>query len=148
MATAKATAGKTATKYTFAVGRRKAATASVKLFPNGSGKFTIIKGEKQTPLKEYFLGHDHLIYEMLLPFTVLGADIVNKFDAEIRVTSGGKAGQADSIKLGFARALVEYNPEVRPQLKPHELLKRDPRKKERKKPGLKKARKAPKWSKR
>ena len=111
-------------------------------------KIIIVKGDKEIPLKEYFLGHDHFLYEMMLPFSVLGGDLVNKFDAEIRVTSGGKAGQADSIRLGFARALVEYSPETRAQLKPYELLKRDPRKKERKKPGLKKARKAPKWSKR
>ena len=148
MATTKPIAAKSASKYTFAVWRRKTATASVKLFPNGTGKFIVIRGEKEIPLKEYFLGHDHLLYEMMLPFTVLGGDLVNKFDAEIRVTSGGTAWQADSIKLGFARALVAYSPETRTQLKPHELLKRDPRWKERKKPGLKKARKAPKWSKR
>lgn len=137
-----------ANKYTFAVGRRKTATASIKLFPNGKGTFTVVKGDKRTPLEEYFLGHPHLLRAVMAPFTVLGSDIAAKFDADIRVTSGGKAGQADSIKLGFARALVEFNPEVRTQLKPHELLKRDPRSKERKKPGLKKARKAPKWSKR
>ena len=148
MATTKPIAAKSASKYTFAVGRRKTATASVKLFPNGTGKFIVIKGEKEIPLKEYFLGHDHLLYEIMLPFTVIGGDLANKFDAEIRVTSGGTAWQADSIKLGFARALVAYSPETRAQLKPHELLKRDPRGKERKKPGLKKARKAPKWSKR
>jgi small subunit ribosomal protein S9 len=86
--------------------------------------------------------------DALAAFNVLGADMMSKFDADIRVTSGGKAGQADSIKLAFSRALVEWNPELRTQLKPHELLKRDPRGKERKKPGLKKARKAPKRSKR
>ena len=91
MATTKPIAAKSASKYTFAVGRRKTATASVKLFPNGTGKFIVIKGEKEIPLKEYFLGHDHLLYEMMLPFTVLGGDLVNKFDAEIRVTSGGTA---------------------------------------------------------
>ncbi len=153
MATTKATAApKTAhtntNKYTFAVGRRKTATASIKLFPNGKGTFTVVKQEKRMSLEEYFMGHPHLLRAVMSPFTVLGNDMISKFDADIRVTSGGKAGQADSIKLGFARALVEYSPEVRSQLKPHELLKRDPRSKERKKPGLKKARKAPKWSKR
>jgi small subunit ribosomal protein S9 len=88
------------------------------------------------------------LQDALGAFNVLGADMMSKFDADIRVTSGGKAGQANSIRLGLSRALVEWNPELRTQLKPHELLKRDPRSKERKKPGLKKARKAPKWSKR
>ncbi|MEI7477735.1 MAG: 30S ribosomal protein S9 [bacterium] len=135
-------------RYTFAVGRRKTATASIKLFPHGKGVFTIVRGEKRIPLQEYFLGHPSFLQLALSPFTVLGGDLAQKYDADIRVGSGGKAGQADSIKLGFARALVESNPDFRPQLKPHELLKRDPRSKERKKPGLKKARKAPKWSKR
>lgn len=148
MTAAKTTAPKSANKYTFAVGRRKTATASIKLFPNGKGTFTVVKGEKRIPLQEYFLGHPHLMHAVMAPFAVLGMDFATKFDADIRVTAGGKAGQADSIKLGFARALVEFSPEVRTQLKPHELLKRDPRSKERKKPGLKKARKAPKWSKR
>jgi small subunit ribosomal protein S9 len=147
-ATKAATAPKSASKYTFAVGRRKTATASIKLFPQGKGQFTVVKGEKRMTLQEYFLGHPHLLQDALAAFNVLGADMINKFDADIKVTSGGKAGQADSIKLGFARALVEWNSELRTQLKPHELLKRDPRSKERKKPGLKKARKAPKWSKR
>jgi small subunit ribosomal protein S9 len=148
MAATKAAAPKSANKYTFAVGRRKTATASIKLFPQGKGQFTVVKWEKRISLQDYFLGHSELLKDALGAFNVLGNDLMNKFDADIRVTSGGKAGQADSIRLAFARALVEWNPEVRTQLKPHELLKRDPRGKERKKPGLKKARKAPKWSKR
>ena len=107
-----------------------------------------MKKDKKISLDTYFEGHPNHMHSILSPFTVLGADIMKTFDADIRVTSGGKAGQADAIKLGFARALVEHNPEVRAQLKPYELLKRDPRSKERKKPGLKKARKAPKRSKR
>lgn len=146
--TATKTAAKNANKYTFAVGRRKTATASIKLFPQGKGQFTVVKGEKRVSLQEYFAGHSQLLQDALGAFNVLGNDMINKFDADIKVTSGGKAGQADSIRLAFSRALVEWNPEVRTQLKPHELLKRDPRSKERKKPGLKKARKAPKWSKR
>lgn len=148
MTATKAAAPKSANKYTFAVGRRKTATASIKLFPSGKWEFTIVKGDKRTSLQDYFLGHPQLIQDALGAFNVLGADVMSKFDADIRVTSGGKAWQADSIRLWLARALVEWNPELRTQLKPHELLKRDPRSKERKKPGLKKARKAPKWSKR
>lgn len=146
MVATKTAATTSANRYTFAVGRRKTATASIKLFPNGKGEFTVVKGDKRMPLATYFLGHTHLYNAAVAALTTLG--VVGKFDADIRVTSGGKAGQADAIKLGFARALVEFSPETRAQLKPHELLKRDPRSKERKKPGLKKARKAPKWSKR
>jgi small subunit ribosomal protein S9 len=135
-----------AQRYTFAVGRRKTATASIKLFPKGSGTFTVVKGATRMPLEQYFAGHPHHMKAILSPFVVLG--MLKSFDADINVTAGGKAGQADAIKLGFARALVEFNPEARAMLKPHELLKRDPRAKERKKPGLKKARKAPKRSKR
>ena len=78
----------------------------------------------------------------------MGADLLKQFDADIKVIGGGIAGQSDAIKLAFARALIDYNPEWRLTLKPYGLLKRDPRIKERKKPGLKKARKAPTWSKR
>ena len=148
MTATKLTAVKSDNKYTFAVGRRKTATASIKLFPQGKGQFMVVKKDKKISLQEYFLWHPQLLSDALGAFTVIGADMMSKFDADIKVTSGGKAGQADSIRLGFARALVEWNPELRTQLKPHELLKRDPRSKERKKPGLKKARKAPKWSKR
>lgn len=84
----------------------------------------------------------------LAPFATLGADMAKKFDAAIKICGGGIAGQSDAIKLAFARALIEWNPEFRLTLKPFGLLKRDPRVKERKKPGLKKARKSPTWSKR
>lgn len=134
--------------YKYAVGRRKEATAVVKLFPNGKGNYTIQKGEGTISLKEYF-GGNHYLYDLaMFPIVVTGKDNVNKFDAEIRITSGGIAGHADAIKLAFARALIEWDAELRGQLKPYGLLKRDPRSKERKKPGLKKARKRPKWSKR
>lgn len=134
--------------YKYAVGRRKEATAVVKLFPNGKGSYTIQKGEGTITLKEYF-GGNHYLYDLaMFPIVMTGNDNTKKFDAEIRITSGGIAGHADAIKLAFARALIEWDPELRGQLKPYGLLKRDPRSKERKKPGLKKARKKPKWSKR
>jgi small subunit ribosomal protein S9 len=75
-------------------------------------------------------------------------DNLKKFDAEITITGGGIAGQSDAIRLGFARALILHDADFRLTLKPYGLLKRDPRVKERKKPGLKKARKGPTWSKR
>ena len=134
--------------YNYAVGRRKEATAVVKLFPGGKGSYNIIKGETTITLKDYF-GGNHYLYELsIFPIVSLGATALATFDAEIKITSGGIAGQADAIKLAFARALTEWDPALRSQLKPFGLLKRDPRSKERKKPGLKKARKRPKRSKR
>lgn len=136
-------------EYTYAIGRRKETTAVVKLFGNGGGNFTIktSNGSKK-PLADYFGGNLYLLEAALLPLNTIGADYVKKFDAEIVVSGWGISGQADAIKLGFARALIEWNPELRVTLKPYGLLKRDPRIKERKKPGLKKARKGPTWSKR
>ncbi len=142
------TAVKKTSNYKYAVGRRKEATAVVKLYPQGKGNYTIAKGEGVITLKEYFGGNHHLFEMALFPIVASGTDNVNKFDAEIKITSGGIAGQADAIKLAFARALIEWDPELRAMLKPFGLLKRDPRSKERMKPGLKKARKRPKWSKR
>ncbi|MEI6774493.1 MAG: 30S ribosomal protein S9 [bacterium] len=135
--------------YTYAIGRRKETTAVVKLFGNGGGNFTIkTSNGSQKPLADYFGGNLYLLEAALSPLNTLGADYLKKFDAEIVVSGGGISGQADAIKLGFARALIEWNPELRLTLKPYGLLKRDPRIKERKKPGLKKARKGPTWSKR
>jgi small subunit ribosomal protein S9 len=71
-----------------------------------------------------------LFENAISPFTTLGNDYIKKFDADIKVAGGGIAGQADAIKLGFARALIEWNPEFRLTLKPYGLLKRDPRVKE------------------
>lgn len=136
-------------EYTYAIGRRKETTAVVKLFGNGVGNFTIktSNGSKK-PLADYFGGNLYLLEAALLPLNTIGADYIKKFDAEIVVSGWGISGQADAIKLWFARALIEWNPELRVTLKPFGLLKRDPRIKERKKPGLKKARKGPTWSKR
>ena len=136
-------------EYTYAIGRRKETTAVVKLFGQGSGNFLIkTSNGSQKSLAEYFGGNTYLLDTALSPFTTLGSEYIKKFDAEIVVNGGGISGQADAIKLGFARALIDWNAEFRPTLKPYGLLKRDPRVKERKKPGLKKARKAPTWSKR
>ncbi|PZM86645.1 MAG: 30S ribosomal protein S9 [candidate division SR1 bacterium] len=136
-------------EYTNAVGRRKETTATVKLYAKGAGNIVVRTATgKEYTLADYFGGNVYLYKNAVLPFTTLGADVLKKFDAEIKVVGGGIAGQSDAIKLAFARALVEWNADLRPTLKPHGLLKRDPRIKERKKPGLKKARKAPTWSKR
>ncbi len=83
---------------------------------------------------------------VLKPFELTGTS--NQFDVSIHVRGGGQNGQADAVRMGVARCLVEYNNENRPILRKTDMLKRDPRRKERKKPGLKRARKAPQFSKR
>ena len=136
-------------EYNYAVGRRKETTATVKLYAKGAGNFVLKTATgKEYTLADYFGGNLYLYQNALALFTTLGNDVATKFDAEIKIVGGGIAGQSDAIKLAFARALIDWNSELRLSLKPHGLLKRDPRVKERKKPGLKKARKAPTWSKR
>ena len=135
--------------YSYAVGRRKEASATIKLSSNGSGNFLVKTawGLEKT-LQEYFGGNLYMYQAAISPLDVIGNGAVTKFDAEISIKGGGIAGHADAIKLAFARALIDRNPEYRLTLKPYAHLKRDPRIKERKKPGLKKARKRPKRSKR
>ncbi len=120
----------------------------VKLFPKGSGKATIKKGDKEVTLKEYFGGHAYMIEDIMYPFAILGPKASKEYDIQISVKGGWLMGQAEAIRLGIARWLVEQNEDNRKLLKPYGLMKRDPRIKERKKPGLKKARKSPQWSKR
>jgi small subunit ribosomal protein S9 len=121
-------------------GRRKEAIARVRISP-GTGKWLI----NDRSLDEYFPNkvHQQLISE---PFVTLGAD--DAFDVVARITGGGVTGQAGALRLGIARALTLVDPENRPGLKRAGFLTRDARVKERKKAGLKKARKAPQYSKR
>jgi small subunit ribosomal protein S9 len=121
-------------------GRRKEAIARVRIAP-GSGQWRI----NDRPLEEFFPNkvHQQLISE---PFVNLGAE--NQFDVIARITGGGVTGQAGALRLGIARALILVDPENRVALKRAGFLTRDPRVKERKKYGLKKARKAPQYSKR
>ena len=124
-----------------ATGRRKQAIARVRLVP-GSGQWTINGRE----LDEYFPNKVHQ-QEVNEPFVALGAE--GKFDVIARINGGGISGQAGALRLGVARALNEIDEEGnRPTLKKAGFLTRDPRAKERKKYGLKKARKAPQYSKR
>ena len=123
-----------------AVGRRKEASARVKI-TSGTGVFTI----NERPAKGY-LGNDRLVNKALLPLDALS--LVGKFDIFVRVSGGGKNGQAEAIRHGLARALVELKAENKPTLRKAGFITRDPRAKERKKPGLKRARKAPQFSKR
>ncbi len=136
-------------QYTYAIGRRKESTAVIKLFAKGTGKILVktANGSQKT-IQEYFWGNLYLLEGALSPLKTLGDNYLNMFDIEIIINGGGISGHADAIKLGISRALILWNNDFRLTLKPYGLLKRDPRIKERKKPGLKKARKGPTWSKR
>jgi len=121
-------------------GRRKTATARVRL-QEGSGKVTVNGREGST-----FFSHENFSRIALGPLaTIEGKE---KFDVSARVIGGGNSGQAGAISLGIARALLKYDVELRPQLKPEGHLKRDPRMKERKKAGQPGARKKFQFSKR
>lgn len=123
-----------------ATGRRKRAIARVRLLP-GSGEVTI----NGKPGNEYFPIAAQR-NAALAPLVSAGA--VGQYDIDASIQGGGVAGQAGALRLGLARGLVELDPERRDELKKAGHLRRDPRKKERKKYGLKKARKAPQFSKR
>ena len=122
-----------------AVGRRKSAVARVRLVP-GEGKIMINKRD----IEEYF-GLETLKMTVRQPLTLTG---VTGFDVVVNVDGGGLSGQAGAIRHGIARALCVANPELRDSLKKAGFLTRDPRMKERKKYGLKAARRAPQFSKR
>ncbi|RME89412.1 MAG: 30S ribosomal protein S9 [Anaerolineae bacterium] len=128
-------------QYYEGVGRRKESTARVRVM-SGSGKFIV--NEKE--LEQYFtrLGDAETI---LTPFEAVGLDR-SQYDVTVLVKGGGVTGQRDAVRLGLARALVKINPDWTSSLRKRGLLTRDPRIKERKKPGLKRARKAPTYTKR
>jgi small subunit ribosomal protein S9 len=127
--------------YFYGLGRRKSATARVRL-QGGKGIITI---NGQTA-EEYFAGSKYLLAKLQQPFGVL--DNVNKFDVSAVVSGGGHEGQTDAIRLGIAKALVVLNEDFKATLKRADLLGRDPREKERKKFGLKGARKQRQFTKR
>jgi small subunit ribosomal protein S9 len=130
-----------AQNYFYALGRRKSATARVRL-QTGKGAITI----NGKPANEYFEDSKALLHELDKPFAAL--EIENKFDVSAVVTGGGQAGQADAIRLGIAKTLVLLNEDYKGTLKRADLLGRDPREKERKKFGLKGARKQRQFTKR
>lgn len=135
-------------QYNYSIGRRKESTATVKLYPQWTGAVSVTHNGKKHSLKEYFGGNHYLIENALTPFSILGNDVQKQYDAEVVVSGGGIAGQSNAMRLWFAKSLIESNPEWRTVLKPYGMLQRDARIKERKKFWLKKARKAPTWSKR
>ncbi|MCS7088067.1 MAG: 30S ribosomal protein S9 [Thermoflexales bacterium] len=130
-----------ALRYYEGVGRRKEATARARLYPQGNGAITV----NGKPLKEYF-GREIDWFAVQTPLRLTNTEAV--FNVSIQVKGGGITGQAEAARMAIARALLKFNPELRPTLKAAGLLRRDPRVKERKKPGLKRARKAPTYTKR
>ena len=131
----------TDTRYIPAVGRRKTAVARVRLTP--SDKTTIIVNGKTA--SEYFKTQERV---RVLNEPFIAAEEAGTYTIEARVSGGGVSAQAGALRHGIARALIKASAELRPALKQAGLLTRDARVVERKKPGLKKARKAPQWSKR
>ena len=127
-------------QYFGSVGKRKTAIAKVRLYQDGSGTAKV----NELPLKEYFAGVD--IENALAPLALLAQK--SKYDLEAFVQGGGKPAQSDAVRLGISRALLLVNPEWRQELKRAGFLRRDSRIKERKKPGLHRARRAPQFSKR
>tara|TARA_Y100000816_G_scaffold177468_1_gene128093 strand:- start:117 stop:506 length:390 start_codon:yes stop_codon:yes gene_type:complete len=124
----------------YATGRRKTSSARVYL-SKGKGDITV----NSKPLNEYF---GRQVAQMLVMQPLKLTELDKKVNIKVMVKGGGSFGQAGAIRHGISRALIEYDEELRPQLKKAGLLTRDPRKVERKKPGLKKARKSSQFSKR
>ncbi len=127
--------------YFYGLGRRKSSTARVRL-TKGNGS---VKVNDKTA-QEYFSNSQKHLHELDEPFIALGQE--NKFNISIKVNGGGLSGQIAAIKLGIAKALIELNPDFKNTLRRADLLGRDPREKERKKFGLKGARKKRQFTKR
>jgi len=128
-------------RYLYGTGKRKSAVARVRLLP-GDGQI-VVNGK---PAKEYFGGRDVYQLVMQMPFQLTGTE--GRYSASIKVAGGGHTGQAEAIRHGVSRALLLADEGYRPALKSAGLLTRDARIKERKKVGLKRARKAPQYTKR
>jgi small subunit ribosomal protein S9 len=136
-----ATENKKQKKYTEAAGRRKTSVARVRLFEDSKSSFLI----NERTLEDYF-PREELRILVKDVFTESGME--KKYFVSALIKGGGSTSQAEALRHGIARALTEINPDLRPKLKKAGFLKRDPRRKERKKFGLKKSRKSPQWSKR
>ncbi len=128
-------------KYTSGLGRRKTSTARVRIYKGDEGNI-IINGVQAA---KYFT-EEELFSIINQPLKLSG--LAKDFNISINISGGGKKGQAEAVRHGIARALLEINPELRASFKVKGWIMRDARKKERKKPGLKKARRAPQWAKR
>ena len=126
--------------YFYANGKRKTSVARVRLYENGKGEIII----NNKPITDFFFGG--LIPSVKAPLKI--ANALKLFDITALVQGGGVSSQADAVRHGISKALLEYDPELRSQLKKAGFLTRDSRVKERKKYGLKRARRAPQWAKR
>ncbi len=131
----------TKNNYYYGLGRRKSATARVRVTP-GKGEIKI----NDKPASEYFASSKYLINKLNKPFVII--DQVNKYDVSAVVDGGGHNSQIEAIRLGIAKAFVNLNADLKSTLKRADLLGRDPREKERKKFGLKSARKQRQFTKR
>ena len=130
-----------AMEYYEAVGRCKTASARVRLYPGGAGSILI----NDRPCEVYF-GREVDLRKLAGP--LLAVAMTERFSISVKVQGGGISGQSGAIQLGIARALLKVDPDLRPILRKGGFLTRDARAKERKKPGLKRARKAPQYTKR
>jgi len=131
----------TTEKYIEGVGRRKTAVARVRIYKSTKNEFIV----NEKPYDKYFPTFDlHKI--IFAPLELM--KVTNQFKVSAKVKGGGIHAQAEAIRHGLARALVKFNPDFKKRLKRAGFLTRDPRERERKKPGLKRARRAPQWSKR
>jgi small subunit ribosomal protein S9 len=137
-------------RYIENVGRRKTASARTRITPAKKTKIEVlvdVDGKQVTKkFEEYF--PTKALQETILDVFKVEGDASLTFEVTAVINGGGIAAQAEAVRHGIARGLIEHNPELRAHLKAQGFLKRDPRVKERKKPGLRKARRAPQWSKR
>jgi small subunit ribosomal protein S9 len=131
----------TKSQYFYSAGKRKTAIARVKLFDGGKGDVTI----NGMPIRDYFPTFLHT-ENALAPLRI--TNLAKKYNIEVFVKGGGKSAQSDALRHGISRCLLLIDPELRSTLKREGFLRRDARIKERKKPGLKRARRAPQFSKR
>jgi small subunit ribosomal protein S9 len=133
---------KTSKKYSQAIGRRKTASATARLIP-GTGQIYVNEQE----ISRYFYENpEEAVQSVSEPLALTGQ--LNQFDITVKVRGGGKKAQMEAIRLAIARCLILTDEGLKSTLKKANLLTRDPRAKERKKPGLKRARRAPQWQKR
>lgn len=128
-------------RYFYGTGRRKSAVARVRLYPGG-GEITV----NGKPASDYFGGRT--IHQAMIALPLRLTNGLEKYNVQVNVRGGGHSGQAGAVRHGIARALTAADPDLRSVLKGSGLLTRDARVKERKKPGLKRARKAPQYTKR
>lgn len=129
-------------KYFYGLGRRKSSTARARLYAGGKGNLTI----NNKPAVDYLDGNKTMLAEVTDPLALVGKQ--KEYDITVLVSGGGKAGQVDAIKLAIAKAITVDAADLRGTLKKAEFLKRDSREKERKKYGLRSARKREQYSKR